>query len=299
MEQPKVYTLESLPRAELTPPARLAVIGDPIAHSRSPQMQNPALVEAGIDACYVRVHVPIGQVAEAFRVLRGAGFLGVNVTIPHKFEALAAVDHLDPLAKSLGAVNTVAIRPDGLYGYNSDGPGFLNAVRVAFGKSVRDLRILILGAAGGAGQAVAVQCALVGCPKITLVNRTRAKAEALLATMAGGSDVSVVEWEPGSLRIALAEIDLIVNASPIGMKDGETSLLPAGAVRSDHLLFDMVYRSDGQPTALARDAAAASAAYVGGTELLIQQGAISFQHWFGIPAPVPQMRAGLASALSP
>ena len=89
-----------------TPPARLAVIGDPIGHSRSPQMHNPALQACGIDAQYIRVQVPVGRVAEAFRQFAKCGFLGVNITIPHKFEALDAVDVLDPLARQLGARGT-------------------------------------------------------------------------------------------------------------------------------------------------------------------------------------------------
>jgi shikimate dehydrogenase len=93
-----------------TPPARLAVIGDPISHSRSPQMHNPALKARGIEAQYIRVQVPQGRVAEAFRQFAKCGFLGVNITIPHKFEALSEVDEVDELAAALGAVNTLVIR---------------------------------------------------------------------------------------------------------------------------------------------------------------------------------------------
>ena len=164
-----------------TPPARLAVIGDPIGHSRSPQMHNPALQACGIAAQYIRVQVPVGRVAEAFRQFAACGFLGVNITIPHKFEALDAVDVLDPLARQLGAVNTLAIRDGRLYGYNSDGPGFLRSVKEAFGADIQDLRVLIIGAGGGAGRAVAVQSALSGCRKLLLVNRSQAKAEAVAA----------------------------------------------------------------------------------------------------------------------
>lgn len=282
-----------------TPPARLAVIGDPIAHSRSPQMHNPALQARGIDAQYIRVQVPVGHVAEAFQQFAKCGFLGVNITIPHKFEALDAVDVLDPLAKQLGAVNTLAIREGRLHGYNSDGPGFLRSVKEAFGAEVRELRVLILGAGGGAGRAVAVQSALVGCPRLVLVNRTTAKAEALageVAELSPQTEVKVISWTDEVVAAELSNVDLIVNATSLGMKPGDAKLLPADAIEARHLVFDMVYRSDGE-TPLLAEAKKAGAKVVDGLTLLLHQGAISFEHWFPGSAPLEVMREGLRMAV--
>ncbi|MFC5455629.1 shikimate dehydrogenase [Prosthecobacter fluviatilis] len=282
-----------------TPPARLAVIGDPIGHSRSPQMHNPALQACGIDAQYIRVQVPVGSVAQAFRQFAACGFLGVNITIPHKFEALDAVDVLDPLARQLGAVNTLAIREGTLHGYNSDGPGFLRSVKEAFGADIKDLRVLIIGAGGGAGRAVAVQSALRGCPKLVLVNRSQAKAEAVAAeigTLGCCPEATVASWSDDALARALAEVDLIVNATSLGMKPSDARLLPEGVLRADHLVFDMVYRADGC-TPLLADAREAGARTVDGLSLLLHQGAISFEHWFDRPAPLEAMRAGLQKAV--
>lgn len=282
-----------------TPPARLAVIGDPIGHSRSPQMHNPALQACGIDAQYIRVQVPVGHVDEAFRQFAACGFLGVNITIPHKFEALDAVDELDPLARQLGAVNTLAIRNGKLHGYNSDGPGFLRSVKEAFGADVKDLRVLILGAGGGAGRAVAVQSALSGCQKLQLVNRSQAKVETVaseIQALGGCPDVTVVPWNDDSLRDALANTDLIVNATSLGMKPNDAKLLPADALQARHLVFDMVYRAGGE-TPLLADARQAGARTVDGLTLLLHQGAISFEHWFDRPAPLEVMRAGLQKAV--
>jgi shikimate dehydrogenase len=282
-----------------TPPARLAVIGDPIAHSRSPQMHNPALRACGIDAQYIRVQVPVGHVAQAFRQFAACGFLGVNITIPHKFEALDAVDVLDPLARQLGAVNTLAIRDGKLHGYNSDGPGFLRSVKEAFGAEVKDLRVLILGAGGGAGRAVAVQCALEGCPQLVLANRTTAKAEALAAEVSKLSPqtkVKVIAWTDEAVAAEMDGTDLLVNATSLGMKSGDAKLLPAEAVTARHHCFDMVYRADGE-TPLLADAKQACAKVVDGLTLLLHQGAISFEHWFGRPAPLEAMRAGLRDAV--
>lgn len=281
-----------------TPPARLAVIGDPIAHSRSPQMHNPALKALGVDAQYIRVQVPQGRVAEAFRQFAKCGFLGVNITIPHKFEALDAVDEIDPLARQLGAVNTLAIRGGRLFGYNSDGPGYLRSVKEAFGVEVKDLRVLILGAGGGAGRAVAVQSALVGCSKLVLANRTASKAETLaneVTDLSPATDVRLLSWTDEAVAAVLPEIDLIVNATSLGMKSGDARLVPAEALEARHLVFDMVYRADGE-TPLLADAGKAGAKVVDGLTLLLHQGAISFEHWFGGTAPLDAMREGLQNA---
>lgn len=258
-------------------------------------MHNPALQACGIVAQYVRVQVPVGKVAEAFRSFARQGFWGINVTIPHKFEALDAVDVVDPLARTLGAVNTVAIREGGrLHGYNSDGPGFLRSVEEAFGTLVSNLRVLILGAGGGAGRAVAVQCALEGCPRLILANRTRSKAEALAREL---KTAEVIEWNDQSLRAVLPDVDLIVNGTSLGMKETDAPLLPADALSARHLVFDMVYRPGGRLTALGEAAQRARARYVDGATLLLHQGAISFEHWFQRPAPLDAMRAGLTAAL--
>ena len=292
-------------RERFSPPARLAVIGDPIGHSRSPQMHNPALAACGIDAQYIRVQVPSGRVAEAFDRFQEAGFLGVNITIPHKFEALEAVDHLDPLARRLGAVNTLALREDGRYGYNTDGPGFLRSVREAFQADVRDLRVLILGAGGGAGRAVAVQCALEGCWRLVLANRTQTKAESLARELRSllphpspVKDITAVPWDDQHLHTELENVDLVVNATSLGMKPGDAELIPAGSLRPHHLVFDMVYRANGTLTPLLSQARQAGAKSVDGLSLLLHQGALSFEHWFQRDAPLEVMRQGLLQSLA-
>lgn len=287
----------------LKPTARLAVIGDPIGHSKSPQMHNPALQACGIDAQYVRVQVPVGHVKEAFGLFEKQGFLGVNITIPHKFEALDAVDVLDPLARQLGAVNTLAIRQGKLHGYNTDGPGFLRSVKEAFGVDVKDLRILILGAGGGAGAAVFTQCLLHGCQELVYSNRSLEKALKLNQTIKALEGVTNVKpqlisriyWDRHKLAEAAAGVDLIVNATAVGMKSEDPSLLPEGTLESRHLVYDMVYRASG-PTNLIQQATASGAKHADGMCLLLHQGAISFEHWFDLPAPLEVMRTGLLNA---
>ncbi len=303
MTTKQVFTLAELQRWEeisptLDPPARLAVIGDPIAHSRSPQMHNPALAARGVQAQYIRVHVPAGNVAEALGLFARHGFLGVNCTIPHKFEALDAMNEVDDLAKRLGAVNTVAIRDGRLHGYNSDGPGFLRSVQEAFGREVRGLRVLVIGAGGGAGRAVAIQSALAGCSKLVLVNRTVDKLQQItkdVQEVAPELLATTLPWTDDALAGALREVDLIVNASPRGMKPDDDALFDPALLRSDHLVYDMVYRARGT-TALISAARSIDAKTCDGLILLLHQGAISFGHWLGEPVPLEAMRKGLVDS---
>jgi shikimate dehydrogenase len=280
------------------PRMRLAVLGDPVAHSLSPQMHNPALEACGIAARYGKIHVRPSEFREALRLLGSLGFIGVNCTIPHKFAALEAVDEVAAAARRLGAVNTVIFRADGsTEGRNSDGPGFLRTVSGEFGRSVRDLRILILGAGGGAGQAAAVQCAMEGCRSLLLANRTREKADQVAAGLAGlpgGDVVRVVPWESGALRGELDGVDLIVNGTSLGMTAGDPPLVPYDALRPGHLVYDMVYKP--LETPLVAAARAAGAAAINGLPMLLWQGVQSFEWWFGREAPVDVMRAGLQAA---
>ena len=340
------YTLEDLHRwneiaPTLDPPARLAVIGDPIAHSRSPQMHNPALRACGIDAQYIRVQVPVGRVAEAFGLFAEHGFLGVNCTIPHKFEALAAMHEVDSLARQLGAVNTVVIRDGKLKGFNSDGPGFLRSVEESFGRRVNELKVLILGAGGGAGRAVAVQCALEGCAEVYLCNRTIDKLSGMtpelkaslakvgeydvifrdaVVSVAPQSDDSAVlrkadfpgldllisaalktklrfvAWNDDALARVLTDVDLIVNATPLGMKADDAPLFDLRLLQPRHLVYDMVYAS-GRSTPLIATAQNVRAKTCDGLVLLLHQGAISFEHWFEQLAPIKVMREGLSGEM--
>lgn len=303
----EVYTVADLrvwpaATAGVEPPLRLAVFGDPVAHSASPPMQNAALAAREIDARYTRVHVHPGELAEALRLAARHGFLGVNLTIPHKEAALSLVDAVDEAAARLGVINTVRFEraTDGsacLRGFNTDGPGFERAVRAELGAVLGGLRVLILGAGGGAGRAVARQCTAAGCERLFLVNRTPEKACILADTLRGGvTTVSVIPWEPPALRRALEETDLAVNTSALGLKPGEPSPLPSAIIPTHVGVFDTVYRADGSPTPLETAAHRAGARAVGGRALLLYQGALSFEHWFGGDAPLEEMRRGLATA---
>ena len=302
MKDALLFTAADLRRWDQTgglvrPAARLAVIGDPVAHSLSPEMHNPAIAACGIDASYVRLHLKPEEFVEALPLLSRLGFIGCNCTIPHKFMALEAVDEMHPDARRVGAVNTLIFRPDGtIAGRNSDAPGFLRTVREEFGREVRDLRILVPGAGGGAGAAVATVCAMEGCRELLLTNRTLEKVESVHRSLAGlpGHDVTtVIPWETDALHQAMERADLIVNCTSLGMKPGDPEVVPHHMLAPHHLVYDMVYKPLTTPlVAAAREAGARA---INGLPMLLWQGVYSFEWWFGRPAPADVMRSALQS----
>ena len=311
MEAKSVYTFEDLKNWEavtrgVAPPPRLSVFGDPVEHSLSPQLHNPALRACGIDAQYVRIHIKAEEFEEAVRLLPDLGFIGTNCTIPHKFAAIAAMDEVDDLARKLGVVNTVVCEDGKLIGFNSDGPGFVRAVREEFSVDVRDLRIMIVGAGGGAGRAVAVQCAVEECERLVLVNRTYSKAEAVVAELApyfeshrvlgAKKRLQACTFEEAALKEELDNTDMIVNATPIGMKRTDPELLPAHLIQPHHLALDMIYSP--LETKFLKAARANGARTTNGISMLLWQGVYSFEWWFNRDAPVEPMRAGLMAAIA-
>ncbi len=306
MEHREVYEAADLANwqtatAGLNPPAKFAVFGDPVTHSLSPQMHNAALKELGIEAQYVRVHVTPAELRDAVIRARDSGFLGINLTIPHKVAALEVVDAVDPKSAQLGGVNTIVMRNASTTGFNTDGLGFVRAIRQEFSVDVRDLRILILGAGGGAGRAIATQCALEGCDRLVLMNRTHQRAEALRQTLAPllsgprllgpSARLAAPQWTEANLRRELDQIDLIVNCTSLGLNAGDPDVIPQSLIMPYHLVFDTVYRPG--RTRLCQAAARAGARGVDGIALLLHQGALSFELWFGREAPLNVMRAAL------
>jgi shikimate dehydrogenase len=272
-------------------PLRLSVFGDPVSQSRSPQMHDAALAAAGIAAKYVRLHILPAELAEALRLLPVHGFIGTNVTIPHKAAVLALMDEADPAARRAGGVNTVVVRGERLAGYSTDGPGLSRAILDEFGADLRDLRVMILGAGGGAGRAIAVQCAAEQCRRLVLVNRTYERARALAEEIMPDGPVEAIPWIEEVLGSRLPGIDLVINATPLGMSGPSESPIPASLLRPGQMVYDTVYTVHRTPLLAAADEAGARAA--NGLSMLLHQGALSFEIWFGQAAPLEAMRAAL------
>lgn len=283
-------------------PARLAVIGHPVAHSASPQMHQAALDAADINIRYIKVDVAPGDIAVALDRMQELDFVGCNVTVPHKREALEYCDNLSADAESLRTVNTV-IFGDEVIGHNTDAPGFVHAIREEFGIDLRDLRIMILGAGGGAGQAVAIQCARSGCEQIVLVNRTLEKIDALkkqLVTITSGDErvagpgdrISSLAMDSPLLRETTSHVDLIINATSLGLKNVDRLPISDAAIEPHHLVYDMIYNPPLTP--LLKQAQATGARIGNGYSMLLHQGALAFETWFPEAIdPLPHMRRGI------
>jgi shikimate dehydrogenase len=296
----EVYTMDDLASRELLDagcdkPARLAVIGYPIAHSASPSMHQAALDSYGIDCRYIRFEVPAGMVEQSFARMRVLDFIGVNVTVPHKFDAMICCDVLDPLAQALGAVNTVRFGANETTGYNTDGPGFVAAIENDFGVKLADLKVLIAGAGGGAGQAIATQCVLSGVRHLVLANRTVEKIAILgerLRSLGDGFRIDVMGLDNPQIVELSHECDLIVNTSSLGLHPADPCVLPESCINARHLVYDTIYKPE--VTALIALAKAKGCQTSNGFSMLLRQGALAFQHWFPNTAPLELMDKALA-----
>jgi shikimate dehydrogenase len=297
------YTLADLEnwreaKRDIDPPIGLGVFGDPVAHSLSPQMQNAALKHCKIGMQYARFHIRANELRSALRFLRELDFIGINLTVPHKIAAFDQIDQADEHASRTGAANTIRVRDGKLIGSNTDGEGFVRAIRTEFSVDVRDLRVMVIGAGGGTGHAIAWQCALENCERLVLVNRTVEKAMALadqLRSFFSGPRVlgpvarlEAVPWDEAALRAQLQDVDLIVNATPLGMNPSDATPVPTRLLAPHHMVFDAVYGPS--KTALVRAANEAGARGANGLSMLLHQGALSFSIWFDRDAPIDAMR---------
>lgn len=263
---------------------RLAVLGHPVAHSRSPAMQNAALAHLGLagEWEYGALDLSPGDFEAGVRELPGAGYVGANVTVPHKAAVLAVADELSEAVREIGAANTLSFADDGgIRADNTDAPGLLAALpRLPAGS-----RALVLGA-GGAARAVVWALQREGA-EIEVWNRTALRSQNLCAEL-GGAPVE----QPDQ-----SDYDLIVNSTAVGLhgEDPFAELpLRADGFSAEQVVVDMVYGEE--PSALLGTAATAGAATVDGIEILVQQGALSLKIWTGQDPPRAIMRAAAESS---
>ncbi len=287
-------TLASLPK-----PAGLGVIGNPIAHSRSPQMQQAALDALGMEMSYIRILADMKKGAFEYTVehLLSLGFMGVNVTVPFKKLAFGMADAADELSRLCGASNTLHFTEDGIMACNTDGPGFVLAVKELCGCPLSYLKTLILGACGGAGSALAAQCVLSGCPQLTLANRPRPELERLADTLRPHATAdcqlrTVSMADTAALAAAVAGADLIVNATSLGLREGDPLPLDPAWLHPGQTVYDIVPHD----TPLRRAAAERGCLASDGTGMLLWQGVCAFMRWFNVEPPIPPMRAALETA---
>lgn len=295
---------------------RVGLIGDPVAHSRSPLMHNAAFAHLGISATYELWHTRAADLATRIALLREPDVLGANVTLPHKAAVMPFLDHIEPEAANIGAVNTIYKQPDGsLAGANTDAPALLAALREEGQFHPAGQAVVLLGASGAA-RAAAYALIGAGVAQLVVANRTPERAEELLADLLaniapkmapdeatnqqdGQATHPTLHDDPLPCLIALALDDpelhsyvatssLVINATSLGWNANETPL-PAPPVQPGTLVYDMVYR----PTHLLHESAARGARVLDGLGMLLRQGALAFTRWTGREAPLAVMHAAL------
>ncbi len=276
------------------------VVGWPVEHSLSPAMHNAAYESLGLNWVYLGFPAPdqnaLLHLADAARSLP---FVGFNVTMPHKQAMLELCDEVAMLAQMAGAVNTVHCVGGRLVGYNTDSRGLLESIEAEAHFSSEGRRVAIIGAGGAAGAAVA-GFILGKAAHLTIVNRDMSRSEQLLARVERylrGIEVHLDTIESGAEQ-AVREADLIINATPLGMKAEDPSPVPVEWLRSGQVVYDMVYMPS--DTALQRGARAAGATALGGLGMLVAQGALAIDIWTENPsqrAPRDVMWAAAEDAL--
>jgi shikimate dehydrogenase len=272
----------------------VALLGHPVAHSLSPRMHNAAFRSCGLDLVYVAFDVARERLSTAIAGLRALGAAGANVTVPHKESVIPFLDDLDDVARKIGAVNTIVEHGGRLIGSNTDMYGFLMSLELTWGRSPQGAACLVLGA-GGAARAVV--CGLIqgGAGSVAVFNRTPERAEQLCQAAGAWGDTVCEPVVGERLLEAARQADLVVNATSAGLQDsvkGMERLVDIFCKR--HMVIDLVYARQRTNFLVAAEKRGASTA--DGSEMLVQQAALSFELWTGVPAPVDVMRRELKRA---
>lgn len=268
-----------------------ALLGSPVAHSISPLMHNEAFRQLGLDYVYLCFEVTEDTLSEAVCGLKACGIRGFNLTMPNKNKIVSLLDELTPAARLIGAVNTVVNDQGHLIGYNTDGIGYMRAVRDA-GHNILGKTITVMGA-GGAATAICAQAALDGVEKIHIfarpASRFRERTQKLVGTINTSLPCRAVLHENDdqkALRQAIAESALLLNATSVGMApDTQSSIIPDTSVfRPDLIVSDVIYNP--RETLLLRQAREAGCQTFNGMYMLLYQGAEAFRLWTGQDMPV-------------
>lgn len=266
----------------------LGIIGDPISHSLSPLIQQTALKAQGLDYLYLPFRVLKEDLEIALKGINALNFVGINVTLPHKTSILGLLDEVSDEARLIGAVNTVVFKEGRSLGYNTDGQGFLRSLLEEGKIDPLQKKVLILGS-GGAARAVAVALALRGVKDLVIVNRTMEKAKNLVSELSEkivGVNFRSLAFLPALLAEEISKVDLIINATSIGLK---TSEFPVKSewFNSQQMVVDLVYYP--LQTSFLQKAARGGAQTLTGVGMLVYQGVEAYRLWTGMEPPVELM----------
>ena len=273
---------------------KYAVIGDPINHSVSPPMQNAGFMASGLSERYTRYHVKPEELVE-FTGFARRNLRGFNATVPHKSALIALLDEVAPAALAAHSVNTVIVRDGKLYGDSTDGYGLESALKEAFDLNIANSNIVMLGA-GGAAQATAFEFVQRKAGKLTIVNRTVSKAEALAQQLSGSTTTleALGNDQHEAIKKAIAESDVVIQATSSGLHKEDAPPIELELLKGARAVFDMIYHS----TAVQEFARSNNIPCADGRGMLLHQGAKSFSLWTNRPAPLAAMRAALDAALN-
>jgi len=280
---------------------QVGLIGNPVSHSLSPLMQQAALDELRIEANYVLWETPHDQLADKIASLRSSAMLGANVTIPYKENVVQLVDECDPFAARIGAINTIVNRDGRLFGYNTDAPGFITALIEFNAFNYIGKKVMILGT-GGAARAAAMGLLENGVGEVVLLGRTETHLQNILRHLYTVSvkfhktnHIKGALFDDSEVTEALSNTDLVVNATPVGLKMDESKLLiDVNALPITTLVMDMIFNPPITP--LLRTARAHGCQVLNGLSMLLFQGALAFELWTGRPAPIQIMQKALGLA---
>ena len=277
----------------------MGIFGYPLGHSISPAFQQAAFDHIGLNARYESWPTPPDALEKAVACLRLDGYLGANVTVPHKVAVRDHLDELDPWAETIGAVNTIVRQGERLVGFNTDAYGFVESLRCEAQFEARGTRVVLIGA-GGAARAAAFGLAREGVASLAIANRTPIRGEALADELRDSvAEVTALDLASSTLGERIASADLIVNATSVGMQGGPAegqSPVPDGLIPTSCVVYDMVYNPEATP--LLKMAKIAGAQVVGGLPMLVYQGAAAFERWTGKDAPIDVMFSAARRALA-
>lgn len=270
------------------------IFGYPVKHTFSPGMHNAAFKRLGIDACYVPFAVRPEGLGDAVRAVRVLGLRGLNITVPHKEKVIPLLDELSEEARLIGAVNTVEMKDGRLIGHNTDGRGFLRALKEDARFSPKGKRFLFIGS-GGAARAVGFSLALAGAARIQFRDIDRQKADALAGDIRDKTRAEATSLSEEALAASAREADCIINATPLGLKRSDPLPLPKDYLLKRHLVCDLVYNPPETP--LLKAAKASGAKRLPGLGMLLYQGVIAFEIWTARKAPVRIMKTALTGQI--
>lgn len=275
--------------------AVMAVIGDPIRHSKSPLMHNAALAASECDGVYTAFHVLPEQLGEAIAGMRALGIRGMNVTIPHKENVIAHLDQIDNHARMIGAVNTIVNDNGTLIGYNTDGPGYVRSLIEETGIDLEEARVLLIGA-GGAARGLAYALLHGGVKQLVIANRTADRAERIVDELHSIGNIEATALIDGIPQVKPDQVDVIINTTSLGMHPNVEEMSVQASYLMPHMIVsDIIYNP--LETKLLAAAKAVGARTHSGLGMFVYQGAIAFELWTGKKAPTEVMRDAVLRAM--